>query len=312
MSDKREMKSPEERIEDIKTRKETYGLPRDRATQERVAGIAGQDDKDVAAKEAIVEGKGSAEKKKKKPMSIAELTNNANAYIEKVEETKKKGFDLTKPTKDKAPVKDNVKDNVKGKELGQDDNKNKENDEKKRNPELAKIQDKIKLSGLDIREENANYVLVYTDPNGKTQSLPVTDLIDKYNRDIESNNHQSKLYNEGPSGRVNDVSATSKPQDDIARPGQEAPSAPSVPPVPYAINETQEKLPELTPEQAATFAEAIVTLSNENIASSSETSKSLVEKMRERDKKNKDRGDNAYNKQQQAMLARSQEQRGGR
>lgn len=120
------------------------------------------------AKEKLRKAKGE------KPMDLRETAKRANKNEEK---RKKAGMD----NKDKDKDKDKNKD---------------KNKEKTQQNDKLKLASHINLpSGMRIRQDGPNYVLVTTDKSGKELTTPVTDVInqiDKYNKNVDAQNASLK------------------------------------------------------------------------------------------------------------------------
>ncbi|MBP3687663.1 MAG: hypothetical protein J6J35_04775 [Alphaproteobacteria bacterium] len=298
MSDKREMKSPGERIEGIKARKKAYGLTGEGGVQDRLAKIATQ------TVEAPVIAN-DQKKDKKKPISMEDLAKRMKKFDEKIAKAEEKhGIKLSKLSKD-----------------GKENNKDKEKDEQKKDKAIQKAEakmkemfSKIKLpSGMEIHQEGPQWVLVSKDGKQRTDVTDVMNTIDKFNRNIDATNEANRVQNaaQGKADNVANNVANDANRTDIMKDSG------------FKVNATNDKammvgevLPKVKdvngnqvfkPEDAKAVAEIGLGFSDEKAKLEKLKDPKALEEMRKREKRNENEAD------RQAMLARSQEQsRGGR
>ncbi|MBO5039099.1 MAG: hypothetical protein J6C85_06590 [Alphaproteobacteria bacterium] len=304
MSDKREMKSPEERakaLEEALKRIRPKVTENKGSVQDRLGKIATQ----TIEEPTIAKDK---KKDKKKPMSMEDLAKRSNKFDEKVADAKKKGVELSKPSKDKESGKDKDKDKDKEKD------KSKEMTPEKQEAKMKEMFSKIKLpSGMEIHQEGPQWVLVAKDGKQRTDVTDVMNTIDKFNRNIDTANEANRVQNaaQGKADNVANNVANDASRSDIMKDSG------------FKVNATNDKammvgeaLPKVKdvngnqvfkPEDIKTVAEKAVSFSDEKAKLEKLKDPKALEEMRKREKRNEKEAD------RQALLARSQEQsRGGR
>lgn len=300
MSDKREMKSPEERakaLEEALKRIRPKVTENKGSVQDRLGKIATQ----TIEEPTIAKDK---KKDKKKPMSMEDLAKRSNKFDEKVADAKKKGVELSKPSKDKELGKDKDKEK----------DKNKEMTPEKQEAKMKEMFSKIKLpSGMEIHQEGPQWVLVSKDGKQRTDVTDVMNTIDKFNRNIDATNEANRVQNaaQGKADNVANNVANDANRTDIMKDSG------------FKVNATNDKammvgevLPKVKdvngnqvfkPEDAKAVAEIGLGFSDEKAKLEKLKDPKALEEMRKREKRNEKEAD------RQAMLARSQEQsRGGR
>lgn len=256
----------------------------------------------------------SKKKGKKNPISLEEAAKRSNKFDEKVADAKKKGIELSKPSKD-------------GKDKDKEKEKDKEKDDKTMTPEKqeAKMKEmfsKIKLpSGMEIHQEGPSWVLISKDGKQRTDVTDVMNTIDKFNRNVDAINEANRVQN-AAQGRANQMTDKGNPSITDGNPlnRQDASQQSIMKDSGFNINETNgkaimvgEALPKVKdingdqvfkPEDIKAVAETAISFSDEKAKLERLKDPKALEEMRKREKRNNNEAE------RQAMLARSREQTG--
>lgn len=300
MSDKREMKSPEERamaLEEALKRIRPKVMENKGSVQGRLSKIA-----TTQAEEAAIT---KDPKKDKKKMSMEDLAKRSNKFDEKVADAKKKGVELSKPSKDKESGKDKDKDKDKEKD------KSKEMTPEKQEAKMKEMFSKIKLpSGMEIHQEGPQWVLVAKDGKQRTDVTDVMNTIDKFNRNIDTTNEANRVQNaaQGKADTVTNDVANDSTRTDIMKDSG------------FKVNTTNDKvmmvgeaLPQVKdvngnqvfkPEDVKAVAEIGLNFSDEKAKLEKLKDPKALEEMRKREKRNENDADRRHQQEKDSIQMR--------
>lgn len=186
MSNERKVKSPEEREAALKEalariRPQILETPRKEPVSKRVVKFANRNI------EAPVD---TIHKSPQKPMNLARLAERDNDFNRRAADA---GF--------RNPQEIGNKDKDKNKDKEKEKEKEKENTPEKQEAKMKEMFSKVKLpSGMEIRQEGPQWVLVSKDGNQRTDVTDVMNTIDKFNRNVDAVNEQNRMENAAQSG----------------------------------------------------------------------------------------------------------------
>lgn len=319
----------------VKEKKRELPVLPENSVQARLKDVAQRPDEDKQRKDAEKARKAELKKMPKEERKVEEAKDKLEKAKKKLEEAKKSKNDkkiekakkeVEKAKKDLAKAKkkldklnmaqvakrerdaakgikdanDSISKNPKSKEKEKKKKENEKDNTSSKDAQKAKLAEHIKLpSGLQIRQDGPNYVLVSQGKDGKEQTTPINDImneIDKYNKSVDAKNAATLAQSNVQKG-VDDKAKGMKPD------GQGLPTngvtgnvqlkgdSQSLPTIPASQQAEAENIVKniggdrIKPEDVKEVAKTAMELSKLDLLKDPHA----IEKLKEREEKNKDK-----------------------